>query len=166
MKSHLPATLGCLGALILVACGSPQKPVTFTTSANAEAGLDEVSRILAAEGHQTTNVDRRAGIVYSEYKDSGFLYGQIQNQPATMVRRFIVVLSPAGGGSNVTVRMDAKRCARGAFTISRGEVSGTCEEMDAIPDSFQAEIDSLGAKVKNGLGGGAPPAASAPPAAR
>ena len=61
--------------LLVVACGGPQKPVTFVTSAKAESAVDTVSRTLAAEGQTPANVDRQANIVQTEWKDTGFGYG-------------------------------------------------------------------------------------------
>jgi hypothetical protein len=135
-----------------LACGAPQKPATFVTSAPLESGIDVVSRTLAANGFLTPAVDRQAGIVSTEWKDTGFLYGQVQGGgPATIVRRFTVVLAPAGQGANVTVRMDAKRCAQQGFVLEGTEVRGRCEEMDAIPGKFQLEVDALAAKVQQAL---------------
>jgi hypothetical protein len=68
-------------------CGSPQKPVTFLTSAKAETAIDVVNRTLAAEGHTPAGGDRQANIVQTEWKDTGFLYGQVQNTPASIVGR-------------------------------------------------------------------------------
>lgn len=144
-----------LGRLALgftaVACGAPQKPVTFTTSATLDSGIDVVSRTLAANGFLSPGVDRQAGIVTTEWKDTGFMYGQVQGGTATIVRRFVVVLAPAGQGANVTVRVDAKRCSPQGFVIENAEVHGHCEEMSDIPGKFQMEVDALAAKVQQAL---------------
>jgi hypothetical protein len=148
--------------LVLLACGSPQRPATFITSAKVDSGVDIVGRTLAAEGHNPTNVDRQMGLVVTEWKDTGFLFGQTQSSPstpATIVRRFTIILAPSGQGANVTVRMDAKRCTQGAFKTDGKEVEGSCEELTVLPGSFQEEIDKLGAKVQKALG--APPPAQA-----
>ena len=134
----------------LFACGEPQRPATFVTSGTPEASIDTVARTLAAEGHTAPAVDRRAGIVNTEWKDTGFMYGQVNGVTANIVRRFTVVLAPAAQGSNVTVRIDAKRCAQG-FTIENNDVKGSCEEITALPGSFQGDIDSLGAKIRAAL---------------
>jgi hypothetical protein len=121
------------------------------TSARPDAGLDTVSRTLAAEGHGQGTVDRQAGIAYSQWKDTGFLFGQVQGVSASIVRRFTVILAPSGDGSSVVVRMDAKRCAQGGYSIEGSEVRGPCEEMTDIPGSFQEEVDALGGKIKQAL---------------
>ena len=144
-----------------LACGAPQKPATFVTSATLESGIDVVARTLAANGFQSPAVDRQSGIVTTEWKDTGFMYGQIQGGTATIVRRFTVVLAPAGQGANVTVRMDAKRCAQQGFVVENAEVHGHCEEMPVIPEKFQLEVDALAAKVQQALAT-APPVAKSP----
>jgi hypothetical protein len=134
-----------------VGCGSPQRPVTFVSSAKMDGGLDTVSRTLAAEGHGSAALDRQAGIAHTEWKDTGFLFGQVQGTSASIVRRFTIILSPSASGSNVTVRMDAKRCAQGGFTIEGADVRGPCEELGVIPESFQQEVDTLGGKIQQAL---------------
>jgi hypothetical protein len=136
---------------LLAACGGPQKPAVFVTSATLDTGIDTVSRTLAADGQGMPTVDRKAGIVTTAWKDSGFLYGQVQGTNATILRRFTVVLAPAESGSNVTVRIDAKRCAQGGFSIDGSDVRGPCEEISVIPGSFQEDIDALGAKLRAAL---------------
>jgi hypothetical protein len=142
-------------ALVLVplslACGAPQKPATFVTSAPLEGGIDVVSRTLAANGFLSPGVDRQSGIVTTEWKDTGFMYGQVQGSTATVVRRFVVVLAPASQGTTVTVRVDAKRCTQQGFVIENAEVHGRCEEMSLIPEKFQLEVDALAAKVQQAL---------------
>ncbi|AKV04205.1 hypothetical protein AKJ09_10868 [Labilithrix luteola] len=135
----------------LVGCGSPQKPAVFATSAKIDTGVDTVARTLASEGYSTAHVDRQAGIVHTEWKDTGFLYGQVQQRNATLVRRFTVVLAPQGEGSQVTVRMDLKRCAQGGFSIDGAEVRGPCEEAELVPEKMQEELDLLGGKVRTAL---------------
>ena len=147
---------------IAVACGVPQKPANFVTSANLETGVDVVSRTLAANGHTSPAVDRKTGIVSTEWKDTGFLYGRVQGGPATIVRRFTVVVAPAGQGSSVTVRMDAKRCAQRGFVVEGLELHGHCEEAAMIPETFQGEVDALAAKVQQALAS-APAAPSGSP---
>ena len=143
-------SLSLVALVALVACGVEQKPATFVTSGTPEASIDTVARTLAANGHTAPGVDRRTGIVNTEWKDTGFGYGQVNGANATIVRRFTVVLSPAAQGSSVTVRIDAKRCGAG-FTIENNDVKGSCEEISALPGSFQADIDSLSAKIQAAL---------------
>lgn len=138
-------------SVLAIACGAPQKPATFVTSAKLEGGLDVVSRTLASEGHGTPRIDRQAGIVHGEWKDTGFLYGQVGPTPASIVRRFTVILAPTANGSNVTVRIDTKRCAQGSTVIEYGEVRGLCEDLAEIPAQFQQDVDYLGSKVQAAL---------------
>jgi len=128
-----------------------------------DTALDTVSRTLAAEGQTPAATDRAANIVTTEWKDTGFRYGMIQGVSATILRRYTVTLAPAGEGSNVTVRIDAKRCQQGGFTIGGTDVRGLCEEQTDLPGSMQKELDALGAKMRTALG--APAAGAAAPAA-
>jgi hypothetical protein len=146
--------------MLLAACVSPQAPVAFTTANKAESALDTVSRALAAEGQAPASVDRQASIVHTEWRDTGFMYGYVQGATATIVRRFTVTIAPSPEGSNVTVRIDAKRCAQGSFTIGGADIQGTCEEATSIPGGMQKDLDALGAKLRVALGHGmqaAPP---------
>jgi hypothetical protein len=132
----------------IVGCGAPQRPVAFATSATTAAELDAVVRTFAAEGFSTQAVDYKAGVAHSEWKDTGLLFGQVQGASATIVRRFTVVVSPAGSGSSVIVRTDAKRCAQGGFSFVAQEVRGPCEELNVIPERMQHDLDALGAKLR------------------
>lgn len=151
MKTLLLELALALGVSVL-GCGSPQKPVMFITSANADGAIDTVSRTLAAQGHTPANVDRQSNITQTEWKDTGFLFGQVQNTSATVVRRYTVTVAPASEGANVKVRMDGKRSPQGGDTVGSTEVRGTCEELSLIPDRFQEQLDSLGRKLKQALG--------------
>lgn len=137
-------------SLSLFACGAPQKPAVFVTSGTPEASIDTVARTLAAEGHTAPAVDRHAGIVNTEWKDTGFMFGDINGATATIVRRYTVVLAPSAQGASVTVRMDTKRCAKG-FSIEAGDIKGPCEEITMVPGSFQTDIDQLAAKLQGAL---------------
>lgn len=154
LRFALPAVLALAS---LVGCGSPQKPAVFATSAKIDTGVDAVARALATEGYAASHIDRQAGIVHTEWKDTGFLYGQVQQRNATIVRRFTVVLAPQGEGSQVTVRMDVKRCAQGGFSIDGADVRGPCEETEIVPEKMQEELDILGGKVRTALSASASP---------
>jgi hypothetical protein len=143
--------LGILSLGFATACGALEKPVTFATSVAPDAAIDTVSRTLASEGQAPRNVDRQANIVETEWKDTGYLYGQVHGTDATIVRRFTVTLAPSAEGSLTSVRMDAKRCARGAFVPGSSDPRGPCEEMTVIPGSMQTDLDGLGAKLRAAL---------------
>ncbi|WP_394832571.1 hypothetical protein LVJ94_39315 [Pendulispora rubella] len=156
---------GLLALALGTACGSAQKPVTFVTSATVESGIDIVSRTLAAEGHSATSVDRQTGIVLTEWQDTGFGYGFVNQQPANIVRRYVVILAPSGNGANVTVRIDTKRCAQGWSTMAGVDRQGPwivnlpgayCQESPMIPGSFQEDIDALAGKIQHALAATAP----------
>lgn len=139
-------------AFLVSACGAPQRPVVFTTSAKVETGVDSVSRALAAAGQTPTHVDRTANIVQTEWKDTGFLYGQIQGVTASVVRRYTVTLAPTTDGSDVTVRVDLKRCQQGGYSVGLTEIRGACEEMSLVPPNMQDDLNAVGEKVRGALG--------------
>ena len=141
MKS---ARLAASLVVALVACVSPQTPVTFLTPTMPARALDTVVRTLAAEGQSPASVDRQANVVQTEWQNTGFGYGQVQGVNATIVRRYTVTLALWEAGTNVTVRMDAKRCPA-------GDLRATCEEASGIPGSMQKDLDALGAKLRAAL---------------
>lgn len=116
--------------------------------------LDAVVRVLASSGQSPRQVDRQSGVIHTDWRDTGFGYGFMgQQTPATIVRRFTIVVGPASGGegSDVLVRMDARRCARGEFSIVEGEPQGRCEEMNEVPQSFQKDVTDLSQQLRASL---------------
>ncbi len=130
--------------LLVAACVSPQTPHSFLTPATTARAIDTVARTLAAEGQAPANVDREAKVVQTEWQNTGFGYGQVQGVNATIVRRYTVTFVMWEAGTNVTVRVDAKRCAA-------GDVRGACEEASGIPGSMQKDLDALAAKLRAAL---------------
>lgn len=149
-------------ALLASACVAQQRPVVFTTSAKVDTGVDSVSRALAADGQAPALVDRNANIVQTEWKDTGFLYGQVQGVNASIIRRYTVTLAPAADGASVTVRMDLKRCQQGGYSVGATDIRGACEEITLVPESMQKDLDALGDKVRSALGMSPAPAAAPP----
>ena len=133
--------------LALGACGEPQKPVQIAGPPPADAKA-RVSAALASEGHVPDPAASTDALVVTEWRDTGFGYGFVDQQKATIVRRFLVVI----GMDGTTVRIDAKRCAVGGFTIDGVDVRGRCENLTEIPGPIQTELDGVAAKVKSALG--------------
>jgi hypothetical protein len=100
--------------------------------------------MLASEGQAPDAAGSTDSVVVTEWRDTGYGWGQVDNARATIVRRFMVAIGPG----DTTLRADVKRCAVGGFTIDGREVRGRCETLDEIPEKFQQEVDSLGAKVQ------------------
>lgn len=144
-----------LAACILVsACAQTQQPYRFSLSmagAGAPVPIDDVVRALAQSGQTAQAVDERAGVIHTQWQDTGFMYGDVQGSTATIVRRYIVTLSPASGGTDIQIRIDAQRCGQGNFTIGDRGIRGTCEHMDVVVGKHQEELNALGAQVKDAL---------------
>jgi len=100
--------------------------------------------MLASEGFAPDAASSKDSIVVTEWRDTGYGWGMVDNTRATIVRRFMVAIGPA----DTTLRADVKRCPVGGFTIAGQEVRGRCETLEEIPEKFQKEVDSLGAKVQ------------------
>ena len=133
-------------SLALAACGAPQKPAEIAGPPPADAKA-RVSSALAAEGHVPDATSSTDALVVTEWRDTGFGYGFVDQQKATIVRRFLVAIGP----TSTTVRVDAKRCAVGGFTIDGVDVRGRCENISEIPGPIQEELDGVAAKVKASL---------------
>lgn len=151
MKNALfSVSLLALTALCGSGCAAAQKPAVFVTTASIETAEGELVRTLSNEGYPTANVDKKSNVIETEWKDIGALSGD-PSGAGSIVRRVTVRLEPTTGGATVSVRMDAKRCERGSYTVDRSEVRGTCEDLGSIPEKLQQEVDSLGFKLQNAL---------------
>lgn len=132
----------------LVACAHPQLAYRFEApSAGPEPLLPKLSRALAAQGQQVLSVDDQAGVLYTRWQDTGFMYGQIQNAPANIVRRYVVTVQP-GAVAQVQVRQESQRCGQGQFSIGDQGVQGACVAMDGLVEKHQHELDTLGAQLQ------------------
>jgi hypothetical protein len=139
-------------ALVVCGCAQEQRPFKFVVAQVADP-VDTVARSLAQAGFVPATVDRQTGILTTRWEDTGFLYGQLQNVGATIVRRYTVTIGPVSTGSEISVRAETQRCAQGSTTISDAGVSGTCERMDGLVPKHQDELDHLGATLRQALNG-------------
>lgn len=149
----------CLSVLVLAAsgasggCAEVQKPVRFTLAAQGNGALDETVRALAVSGHIAGSVDRQAGIILTQWRDTGFMYGSVQGATATIVRRYVLTVTPTSTGADLILRADTQRCAQGTFTVVDGGVlQGACEQLDGLVPKHQEEMDALGATLRGALG--------------
>lgn len=140
-----------VGLLALVACGAPVRPVVFVTSHKTSEVLDSATRVLAIEGQQVVRRDDAAGVMDTDWSNTGFKWGQVQNQSAVIVRRYKVVATPGEAGITVSVRIDAKQCPEGGFAIEHGQVLGACNELVDIPDTMQQDINAMAARIQMAL---------------
>lgn len=145
------ALITVASTLALVACASAEKPYHFVTP-HAKDAIDVVARTLAAQGQVPLTIDPKTGIVVTHWEDTGFHYGYIgHHQTATLIRRYTVTLARGEHGDAVSVRQDTRRCAVNDYSISGPHVWGTCETMERIVDSQNAELRALGKKLEAAL---------------
>jgi hypothetical protein len=143
-----------LPLVFVAACAQVQRPYTISTPLPNTAVIDRVVRVLAEGGQQTAQVDAQAGVIYTRWQDTGFMYGQVQGATANIVRRYIVTVRPDNAGSSVSVRQDSQRCAQGQFSIGDAGVQGSCEMLEGLVEKHQHQLDELGARIDAGLKGG------------
>jgi hypothetical protein len=118
--------MAVVAAVSFAGCVEPQRMVRFQAPLRAEDPLDTVVRALASSGYQAAVVDRATGIVSTEWQDSGFGYGFVNRQePATIHRRFVTVLTRGEAGAQVLVRMDSKRCGAPHAVVTSSTTSST-----------------------------------------
>ena len=145
-----------LGMVLVVvgavaACTQAQKPYTFVAPNAPTDAVEITARTLAQSGHEPARVDAATGIVMTKWEDTGFGYGFVQGQEATIVRRFTVTLAKRAAGMEVIVRQDGKRCQKGGFTLGDVDVRGPCEAMNEVVDRHQKDVDDLGARLRQAL---------------
>jgi hypothetical protein len=148
-----PGTALAAAALLAAACSQAQRPYAFFAPERTEAPIDRVVGALTRSGHPPVVVKPAAGLVQTRWEDTGFLYGQIDGVPATLLRRYTVTLLLAAGGAEVNLRADEVRCPRGAFVLSETAWAGACQSFDGVVPAHQEELDRLGEKLERILGG-------------
>jgi hypothetical protein len=144
MKSLIPVVT----LVTLAGCLHVQRPATLALGSGAST--DAVARALALAGHPPSDVSHATGVLTTEWRDTGFRYGAVDGQYATLVRRYLAVVSPAG---ILTLRAELKQCPTGGFTIGGVTIRGTCQAVDGVPESMQAELDALAGAVSQALEG-------------
>src|SRR5437763_1112928 len=95
---------------LLAGCAQQQQPYRFALP-QPPATLDVVSGALASLGQPVAATNAAAGVLQTEWRDTGFGYGYIQSVPATIVRRYIVTVAAGPpSGANVLVRAEVQKC--------------------------------------------------------
>lgn len=143
------SSFAVVSVVALSGCLQTQRAHTFHF-ATTEVPVEQVSRALATMGHPPADTNQSSGIVTTQWVDTGFLYGQVQGQSATLVRRYLVVVTPQG---EVTTRAELQQCPRGGFTIGGVAIRGTCQGVDGIPESMQRELDQIAEDLRRAVGG-------------
>lgn len=150
MNHVLPLAV-VLVALVAAGCAQPQRPFRFGLSQGVDAPINAVAGALASEGYPPVEVDRQTGVISTQWQDTGFLYGYVDQVATTVVRRWLVVVSTSGSRPEVTLRMDAKNCVPGGFSIGDLDFR-RCVQMEGMVEAHQRELDELGRKLERALG--------------
>ena len=95
----------------------------------------------------------RVGVIQTRWEDTGFGFGYVQREPATIVRRYVAALQQTPQGTIVTIRGEAQKCAQGGFSVGDTDVRGPCERLSGLIDQHQADLEVLGQRVQESLGG-------------
>ena len=138
-------------ALLVAACAQQQQAYRFALAQPPSGIIDKISTALTSAGQSVAATNPGAGIVQTEWRDTGFGYGFVQGAAATVVRRYVVTVSQQPTTTVVQVRADVQKCAQA--TVRPTEVIGTCEPMDGLVPKHQDELNVLGAQLKQSLGG-------------
>jgi hypothetical protein len=131
-------------------CTQPQRPYTFSAPTGADSTTDVLARALEAEGRSPTEVDPERGIIRTRWDDQGYCQTP-QQTDGHLVRRFIVVMTPAASGSSVTVRADVQCCVSAEVSVDGRDVQGPCIALPEVFEQHQREVDALGAALQQAL---------------
>lgn len=135
-------------ALSLTAgCLREQRPYTFSAPQGSEPPIDTLVRALAAEGFQPAIVSPELGIVHTRWDNQGICY-MPEGGEGSLLRRFTTTVTP---GTTVSVRADVQCCRNAQVSPDGASVFGACAALPAIYESHQAEVDKLGAALKNAM---------------
>jgi hypothetical protein len=138
----LPLAAGCL---------HEQRPYTFSTPQGPEAPIDTLVRALATEGFQPAIVSPELGIIHTRWDSQGICY-MPEGGEGSLLRRFTTTVAPtASSGSTITVRADVQCCRYFQVSPDGASVFGPCATLPAIYESHQAEVDRLGAALKDAM---------------
>lgn len=159
---------------VLVGCGSAPKTSTFDVPADRYTLIDEVQQVIIAEGFDIGELNDRVGFVRTDWTNV-----PVGNFTGATHRRYTVLLKEVGGRTRVTVRGEFQRCE---MTAPAGTVTTeqtcmrvdwqtrtcisqethpevVCQSLAAIMADDQQDLDAFAAKVRESLGGDAPPPA-------
>jgi hypothetical protein len=142
-----------LAATAPLACVAPQRSYQFTVphGTDIDNTQEATTRALTDEGHPPAAVEGE--LITTVWEETGQSDGTLEGKPATLLRRFRINVAKGPSADDLTVEMDLRRCASGAYKIHETELSGTCEPKDLSPAEERA-IDVLGGRLKETLAGG------------
>ena len=141
-----------VGSLLAVAtgCVQAQKPYRFQSGAMDES-VGAVARSLSAAGLDPDVVNANTGIVQTAWTMTHSFCTRAEGN-GKIVQRYTATLSPAGGATDVVLRLDAKCCDASSVEFADVQVRSGCVQMTDIFDFQQKELDALGARIHSELG--------------
>ncbi len=138
----LPLAAGCLHT---------QRPYTFSAPPGPEAPIDTLVRALASEGLQPAIISPELGIVHTRWDNHGVCY-MPEGDGGMLLRRFTTTVAPSASSSSaISVRTDVQCCRNPQVSPDGATVLGSCATLTAIYESHQAEVDRLGAALKDAM---------------
>ncbi len=147
------------GAVGLAACAHAPKPYTFVANPTGN-DVDVVVQTLEASGLKPAAIDRNQGMVTTYWFDTGYQFRDTDirdsvQYPTNVFLRYRITLRREGGKETVVLDTDVKRCAPLDATVTASDVIGSCEPTTTLFPSQQKQVDALGAKLRQALGGAA-----------
>ena len=143
--------LALITAASATACVQAQRPYRFQ-SGETEDAVGALARSFSAAGLDPELVDARTGIVQTAWATTHNFCARAEGN-GKVVQRYTATLSPAGGTTDVVLRLDAKCCDASTVEFADVQVRSGCVQMTHIFDFQQEELDRLGARIQSELGG-------------
>ncbi len=133
------------------ACVQAQQPYRFQSVATEDA-IGALARSFSAAGLDPELVDARTGIVQTAWATTNNFCARAEGN-GKIIQRYTATLSPAGGTTDVVLRLDSKCCDPSTVEFADVQVRSGCVQMSHIFDFQQEALDQLGARIQSELGG-------------
>ncbi len=144
-------------ALGIAACAHQPKPYVFD-SEQATNDIDIVVKTLRESGLQPAQIDSVRGSVITYWFDTGYRFRESDilepiQYPTNIFLRYRVGLRRDREKETIVLDTDVQRCAPLDSTITRDGVSGSCYPMTVLFPTQQRQVDALGERLRQALGG-------------
>ncbi|MEM6955065.1 MAG: hypothetical protein AAF411_17275 [Myxococcota bacterium] len=124
--------------------GSNSDERVIATSVPAQIGW--VERGLLVAGQQIDQLNESAGLATTQPIDTGYLYGFVQGENATLFASYTATIYP----QEVRIRLQLRKCARVMVQVGVNLVQQIqCEPMDgATPANLRVALDDVSAAIE------------------
>jgi hypothetical protein len=159
---HPPAqqqkTVEQLGAALAAALGPPVHLSSGSAASDASSlalavppdqAVRALSRALADEGLDCVVADPVGGALATRWRDSGYRIQTAETGddylafPSLVLRRYLLTVERAGTGSEVHLRVDARRCE----PPFRADLSVGCQDADQARTQLRRDLSSLSRRL-------------------